>query len=73
MGGAGGCVTNVIVCAVASGCPVAVVAVGPIVTWYCVFGAKLPLVGRTASVLLGCQENVTLVAGAICTAASVVW
>src|ERR1700674_2146618 len=70
--GAGGCVTNVMVCAVASGCPVAVLAVDPIVTWYCVLGARLPLVGRTERVLDEAdQAHVTLVAGAIWTAASV--
>ena len=62
--------TNVIVCAEFKDWPEAVLAVAPIVTWYCVYGARLPLVGWTARVL-DCHENVTVVAGVICTAASV--
>src|SRR5207249_7771465 len=58
------------VCALESGLPVAVLAVGPMVTLYCVFGARLPPEGCTASVL-AFQEKVTLVAGVICTARSV--
>src|SRR5438128_10833150 len=68
-----GWVTKVIVCAVESGLPEAVFAPGPMVTWYCVFGARVPPVGCTASVRLPLsQEKVTLVAGAIWTASWVV-
>src|SRR5579859_6235549 len=67
MGAGGGCVTNVIVAGVASCWPAAVRAPGPIVTWYCVLGARLPLVGCTASVL-DSHEKVTVVAGVIWTA-----
>src|SRR5438128_9006230 len=64
-----GWVTKVIVCAVESGLPEAVFAPGPMVTWYCVFGARVPPVGCTASVRLPLsQEKVALVAGAIWTA-----
>jgi hypothetical protein len=46
--------------------PAAVVAPGPIVTWYCVFGARLPLVGSTES-LSDVADHVydTFVAGVI--------
>src|SRR5579864_7645262 len=50
-GVAGGCVTNVIVCGCARLCCEAVFAPDPMVTWYCVFGARLPLVGSTCRVL----------------------
>src|SRR5437762_6508024 len=69
-GVAGGFVTNVIVCAEASFLPEAVFALGPMVTWYWVFGARLPLVGCTASVFAD-HAKVTVVAGVTCTAASV--
>ena len=72
--GVGAWVTKVIVCGAASAWFDAVLAVGPTVTWYCVLGARFPLVGCTASVrLLLSQENVTVVAGEICTASWVVW
>src|SRR4029077_21082342 len=45
-------------------------APGPMVTWYCVFGARSPAVGVTESVF-SCHEKATVVAGVICTAASV--
>src|SRR5256885_6509456 len=67
----GGWVTKVIVCGCARCWPAAVVAVGPMVTWYCVLGARLPLAGCTTSVFTS-HEKLTLVAGVICTAASVV-
>ena len=50
--------------------PVAVLASGPMVTWYWVLGARLPLAGCTASVFAS-HEKVTVVAGVICTACSV--
>src|SRR3989442_10844325 len=64
MGGEGGCVTNVMVFGAVSTWPAAVLAVGPMVTWYWVFGARFPLVGRTSSVF-AFHENATVVAGAI--------
>src|SRR5437879_11925075 len=47
----GGCVTNVIVFGALRSWPDAVLAPGPIVTWYWVLGARPLLAGRTASVL----------------------
>src|SRR4029077_15561676 len=45
-GVAGGCVTKGMLDGAASGClPAAVLADGAIVTLYCVFGARFPLVG----------------------------
>src|SRR6266576_6684454 len=67
---AGGCVTNVMVCGAATFLPLAVLASGPIVTRYCVLGARLPLAGCTASVF-DSHEKVAVVAGVICTARSV--
>src|ERR1700694_6085626 len=51
VGSVGGWVTNVITCGADSVCPVAVLALGPIVTWYWVLGARLPLLGWTERVL----------------------
>ena len=62
--GGGGCVTNVIVFGAVSDWPDAVLAPGPMVTWYCVLGARLPAVGVTDSVF-SCHEKATVVAGAI--------
>ena len=62
--GGGGWVTNVMVFGAVSTWPAAVLAVGPMVTWYWVFGARFPLVGRTSSVF-AFHENATVVAGAI--------
>ena len=63
--GAGGAwVTNVIVAGAEIALPAAVLAPGPMVTWYCVLGARSPLVGWTESVL-ACHEKATLVAGVI--------
>ncbi len=50
-GDGGGCVTNVIVFGALRSWPDAVLAPGPIVTWYWVLGARPLLAGRTASVL----------------------
>src|SRR6266566_4759817 len=69
-GDGGGWVTNVMVFGAVSDCPAAVLAPGPIVTWYWVFGARLPAVGVTDKVF-SCHEKATVVAGAIWTAASV--
>ena len=63
-GGGGGCVTNEMVFGAVSTWPAAVLALGPMVTWYWVFGARLPLVGRTSSVF-AFHENATVVAGVI--------
>src|SRR5260370_37302271 len=50
-GDGGGWVTNVIVFGALSSWPDAVLAPGPTVTWYWVFGAGPSLVGRAGSVL----------------------
>src|SRR5258708_27370446 len=68
--GAGGWVTNVIVFGAVSFSPEAVLAPGPMVTWYWVLGARFPLVGWTDSVFAD-HENATVVAGVIWTAPSV--
>src|SRR5437588_11707957 len=69
-GAGGGCVTNVMVFGAVSDWPEAVLAPGPMVTWYCVLGARSPAVGVTERVF-SCHEKATVVAGVICTAAAV--
>ena len=58
---------------VVRGCWLLVSAPGPIVTWYCVFGARSPLTGWMYSWASPFHAKATLVAGVICTAFSVDW